>query len=93
MSSHSERQSGHKLNDYCFLKTLKNQFINILSKKENKLHLSKSKVSYLMMSSFSKSQHNDRFVEGAYNFFLEIQATKSPSNKQLCTVHQKAMLL
>ena len=46
MSPHSERQSGHKLNDYCFLKTLKNQFINILSKKENKLHLSKSKVSY-----------------------------------------------
>ena len=35
-----------------------------------------------MMSSFSKSQRNDRFIEGAYNFFLEIQTTKSLSNKQ-----------
>ena len=46
MSSHSERQSGHKLNDSCFLKTLNTQVMNILSKKEYNLHLSKSKASY-----------------------------------------------
>ena len=87
MSSHSERQSGHKLNDSCFRKTLNTQVMNILSKNECNLHLS-----ILMMSSFSKSQRNDRFIQGAYNFLWKFKLSKVYQTKRRIALH-KAMLL